>query len=101
MWLIIVRRPACCLTQCGKCRGEAFAARNPGSPPQSSANASPWRSRRAGFGGGASEIWCWGQGEASAVRALCCPAMVRRMLRPYNASVGLMAAGRIFATPPN
>ena len=42
-----VRWPACRLTQCGKCRGEAFAARNPGSPPQSSANASPWRSRRA------------------------------------------------------
>ena len=47
VWPKAVRQPSCRLTQCDTCRGEAFAARNPGSPPQSPANASPLRSRRA------------------------------------------------------
>ena len=41
------------------------------------------------------------QGEASAVRVLGFPAVVRRMLRPYMASDGNMVAGRILATPLN
>ncbi len=66
-------------------RGEAFAANNPGSPPRSSANASPWRSRHA-IAIPPARGWCIRNQVLGPGRSIRCEVVVFPRRRSANAS---------------